>query len=1436
MDVTITVLFLVGFTSALPTFADEHVGPGDISGLQAANLIVMYAPTPKAASVDITSEGINVVRKLRAKSIRLEYSKIYALMRGDDPGGEPPKRRFDTKPPPLVPGNIVEIVGTRGVLEFADLNKRDTINVLAGFVMEKEGLIDRIAVVIERATVTSVDGTESILPLRKSPLGHVLILADADELMPNGSDRQTVLTVTLDLADWLSVHEGQDKVYLPAEHALLGDHRRYESLSTLPENKDIRVVYGIEADTGWEDIERLDIAVNGIVVHLAETADACDFDGGAVHRMLQRRTGEPAYPGSQLYFAPLPPEQLAFNITEGAALPLRSLNRVPNGVILDIRLLVREVVATVGGRAYPVSLPRSVVRDGLKLLPRNNFIPVCNDHIVALGLSLDAGEFLGDDPRRGMLAAEAGVTTLAPTALRPGVPGHLLVPERVSIHIPAGAVERPLVIRLRETDVAQYKSSDPLFETLMRPVGWAYDFKPDAMMFRRPIRIGLALPEGYDAESTALYTYSPTPTGGVWMPDMPQWLPGHKRMIIEELNRVIAAKEASDNLEDHFPPDFNHIPNENYDNLTLERVNNRAADGFLITESNHFCIKTLFADLNVISHDWDYTPLLNGALDDLCQPDPVGWVRSSNQDVHCGGAAPDLDELEKRTKRTKRAIDKHGIAIYFRNSVRDYFAAVAACPGSGSTAYCYDMEDFEDDVSWAVETWREAINRNPDGSYIGRFRINCWQIEEDDDKCYGDQIDVKIKDLGNIPGQTVYNNVTMDQQLMDAARLSTTGRVRMRGTLLHELGHVLGLWHWAGPGTLMSYAGRARQNTTQRNNLCGTYTRAQLDPTNLPTGIVATLSADCQLPELENRWGTSTFFRPEPMNRLSCTDVRIIRDQVEPYCTADWCGGGISPLHCEILSESSEYAAPEMPVYDASVNEAYFDLDFDLRFPHCDAASEFSRVELELLAIDPSNRTLAVRNEYEDIYLPTLSREGDDYSALTHVESRKLVSTTSTSVGLLDVYPSFREYMASHGIDNLGMVLKAYADSDLTSGGVRSEFLAASTGLLRTPVLSPLDTQVTLEVSDVKRNGVSVGAPLLQFVDSIDQADLFPFIEDATLKPNVGRVLYVIVPGDDYSVEFSWQAPDLQFVSGDLGPARMWVDDIEITRGDWATMADWDDAGSVPLIETPDPAHVIPSPAHGDSCLYSSGTFELPLSGYSPIYDAMYRTSVGSNDVNLWKLYRVRFDYEYKHYGVAGDAACTPETDVCAHPGVCTPAGVSPFGPRSADFYVSILGPSGDIVHPPGVDSVCLLQAERSPEAGQNRFALQGDVRSIQSLAEYLSDEYHVRLYASGKVRVQDWKVCGTLSYGDAWLDAASVGHDGIITLDPVWENNCNDEAYDVHLQYRHRPSGGSDDDWTVVDLDSLRLRIDHREERCKDDFSYERTCSPWTGTYPCRW
>jgi hypothetical protein len=361
-----------------------------------------------------------------------------------------------------------------------------------------------------------------------------------------------------------------------------------------------------------------------------------------------------------------------------------------------------------------------------------------------------------------------------------------------------------------------------------------------------------------------------------------------------------------------------------------------------------------------------------------------------------------------------------------------------------------------------------------------------------------------------------------------------------------------------------------------------------------------------------------------------------------------------------------------------------------------------------------------------------------------------------------------------------------------------------------------------------------MGAPLLRFDDSIDQPDLFPFIDDATLKPNAGRVLYVVVPGANYSVELSWQAPDLQFVSGDMGPARIWVDGIEITRGDWATMAGWDDAGGVPLNEDPDPPHPIPSPAHGDPCAYSSDTFELPLSGHVPSDDAMREIRVRGNDINVWELYQVRMNYEYRHYGVAGDVGCTPETDVCALPGVCTPVSRSPFGARTADFYVSILGPTGDIVHPPTVDSVCLLEAERTPESGQNRFAVQGNVRSIQSLAEYLSDEseFQVRLHAEGIVRVQDWKVCGTMSYGEAWLDAASVG---IVTLDPVWENNCNDEAYDVRLQYRHRPRDGSAD-WAVVDLDTLRLRIDHREEKCKDEFDYAVTCSPWTGTYPCRW
>jgi hypothetical protein len=790
--------------------------------------------------------------------------------------------------------------------------------------------------------------------------------------------------------------------------------------------------------------------------------------------------------------------------------------------------------------------------------------------------------------------------------------------------------------------------------------------------------------------------------------------------------------------------------------------------------------------------------------------------------------------MRSAERKTQRIIDRNGVALRLRDNAKDFFDNTT-CPGSGSAVYCYDHDDFVDDVEWAVNVWREAINRDPDGSWEDRFRINCWDLTDDDGSCAGDEIDIGIKDLG-APGLNYGKNINLDEGLMNNVLIGPTERVIMRATLVHELGHALGLDHWAGPGTLMSYQGRYRRND-HRINLCSTYTQAQMSSASDPNSLVTGLSQDCRTPELANRWGT-TGVSWARLNRLTCTDIMRIRSQIDSG--SGWTSA--PPLHCEIITEQTEYAASEIPMLDTNNNEAYFIMDFDLRFHHCGNTPEFDRLEFEIFEIDADNRTNAVKNLYNYIYeIDPLTLGADGfYNIPIILDSRDLIGVQTNPVGTIQVYHSFSEYMIDQNIDNLAMVLRVYSNSNLSAGGVRSEFVAASTGLIRSPILSPVDARITFGVTDMTLGGVSVSTDslIMNYNDFISSPDLFPYIDNATQKPNVGKVLYVIVPprnsqnltdpATNYQVEFTWETTDLEFAAGPFGPALIWVESIEITKEDIPTIADWSDAGGSPQNVTHVDSITYNTIPAQDPCQNRSGSFELLALSDEPLRSV---TITGGTTVDAWELYHVQVTYDYIHYGDPSDLFCLPDSPVCDNPALCTRSADTVFGTRTEDFYISISGPTGAIVTPQAVDSVCLFDASAYGEY----YTVAANVISLKTLAGYFDDyEFQVRIAGSGKVRTAGGGICGTETYdGSGWVDIESVGSDGIYSIRPEWQNNCNDEAYNVELQYRYRPIGSPS--WTELILDTIRLRIDSDNNDCdSDSFDYEVECSPWDSTYPC--
>jgi hypothetical protein len=1267
----------------------------------------------------------------------------------------------------------------------------------------------------------------------------------------------------------------------------------------LPEDKDLRLSYQLLPETFWQSVDSMRIVVDSIAAHHLATAKSGDADDLLSMLVSGNR---PASDGAEIF--EMVPRNTTLELSNGArykTLPLRVLNSLPSGYLFSLRLRIREVVVTSLGRENMLVVPPRWQSPGLPIAINGGFAPVCGDYITSLTAKFDSTLFrLGP---AGMELAEAAYVRADLTApavvLSDG--GAIEVPGATWVRVPPMAVVNPILLRLSEIPPSGITYSDPAFTRTTRQVALIFDFKPDVQLFQAPVEIALDIPHQYEitaetidtlrekgvpapvlsvlsglrgraitgernfielvrrtlgadvsylylvlkdsVRSTAilprsltLFTY--TPSLGVWTPDVPGLLPEHQEMVIAELDRVIAAKEASSNLADHFPPDYSGIPVEPYQGLELGEINKQEQDGYLVTLSNHFCAKSLFADLEHAADEL-YEPLLDGALDNMCQTGLLGWAIDGNDDVHCGHNLPSAADIRQANRKTRRIIDRNGVALRLRNSARDYFENTT-CAAANSLAYCYNNRDFEDDIRWAVEMWREAINRNPDGSYTERFHINCWKFEDDDAGCTGDEIDVNIRDM-NDWAHTLGKNITLREDVVDDAMAGFEGRVELRHTLLHELGHVLGLHHWAGPGTLMSQIGRQRRNLN-RENVCAPFTQSQWQTAGDPTSLTAGLASDCNVDVYNDHPGTTTLAWNHRIATLSCTDIDRIRTQINDG--ADW--ARCEPLQCEILTEQTEYAALELPEYDAGTGEYYTALDFDLGFAHCGSADDFDRLELEMFPINADNTLNSVVNLYGDIVeIEPLTRgAGDVYAFPVRLDSRNLVRSSSSVGPAVTVFPSFSDYIQGNNASgqvypNIGMVLRAFNQTD--GSGALDEFVVASTGLLRSPVLDPVATPITFGIVDMIQSGESAATDALrdEFEDFVSTEDLFPYIDNALRKPNVGRVLYVTVPPrnnafDDneyadgnYKLEFQWSVPggpEGQFEGGPSGPARIWIDNIEIRREEIPIVSDWGTAGGPvtdPVWTTPEDLDYSSDPSLRDPCVNISGRLTLPALRDEPVYHVDLPTG---EEIEVWDLYNVAVHYDFVHY-------TDPITGgPCTAPDVCAPTANCDHGPltaaRTENFYVSIAGPTGAITKPLGIDSLCLIQ---SPRDGQS-YEVAAEVPGLAMLPELFPEhEFQVKLRGTGEVLGN----IRTEIHQTANIFVDDLPEDGRIGLPAKWNNNELNHDFNVTLRYRHRLRGAAEwGDWVV--LDQLDLRIDADNNCDSGPITYEEVCSFHDDDYEC--
>jgi hypothetical protein len=1382
---------------------------------------------------------------------------------------------------------------------------------------------------------------------------------------------------------------------LIVSQVIRSDGPAVRDLADMYGDRDVRIAYRTVAETGWESVDGLELTISRLDVEYIESERGCDdptyLSFLAKDRSPERPpSGETLRPVTERLLQPPLPEPVIYRrdyaaltlvFRQGAGLlDLFDLDRLPNGFIVELRLVVDDAQVVDGGTRTALEVPGLFQTDGLRLAAFDGPVPVCERFIASMRFDLDGNQWLTgtgdtlelladvakieDENLKGKLVGE----TTAPEAVFPALGGRLDVMDGIWVEVPRGAVTDPMVVRVAEMDwqgkpkegddapVAElpdrYQSVDFVFRNAMRRIGIAYELKPDAFVFERPIKLALPLPTSYavpaevldsldtDAfppelvaclreldglrlsqsglsarvrscvqeklpsdhplyeefadqlprkihevplhhpQSVDLYTWSPAYR--LWLPDVPRLLPAHESLVTDALDRAIAAEAASprENVE----PDFSAIPEAAYAGLMLDRINKQETAGYLVTTSNHFCIKSLFADLNVFAVEQAYEPLLEGALDDMCQTtDGFGFPRDSNEEVHCGGDPASENDRDRRARKTGRIIQEDGVALRLRGNVRSFFDDFT-CPPPPDPNYCYDFDDFVDDVNWAVTTWQEAINRDPDGGLTPRFTINCTQIEDDDEGCSGREFDIGIRDIltGDAVGRAYGRNFTIDEILLtdpidnNGATDSREGRARLRSTMLHELGHALGLDHWAGAGTLMSYSGRWRRNHL-RYNLCAPYSEAEIGGANYFTTISDQI---CAIPEMAGGFGTTYELPPGStnpdfhwarINRLTCTDVQRIRQQVNAADT--WTS--TEPVKCEIMAEQTEYAAVEREMYDSANLEAYTVMELDLRFRHCGSSPQFHRMEFELLGVNAENDSDAVTNLYRDpanptgfIYsIPLAAPDADGFYDVTlTLDSRQLSMPTTTdyvdSAGVTTtVYPTFSEYLAGRnlaGLDdavnpialsypNLAMVIRTFVET--TDGGDTDEYVAGSTGLLRSPILMPVEAPVTFSIAGLELDGEDLAAELPSTMreDLVTGTDLFPYIDDSRQKPNVGKVYYLILPpradGAEQMVEaaLEWQIPDQQYRSWEDDPKLLWVHSVDVTRGDVPTIEDWEfldndwpGGWTMPLNAPPDTGFDNPAVAAGggDPCAYLSDTFDL--AGILPEDPLRPITTPNDNRMQAWDLFRVRFNYEY--VAIPG---CNNPSNVCVG-GALNTGCVQPGAPvpdRFVDVYVSLSGPTGAIVQP-RESSLCLYNVCRTKA---NSYGLSANLEGMSRLEDWFDGHaFEVRFHARGDIvdiQVEDADPHESGRQHEPtsdWLRVFALGPDESLDETLRWYNNSSNQAYQVELQYRHcepsdsDPSCADDANWSEPrTLDTLRLRFDKHNNGCDgDDFRYQNAIS----------
>lgn len=349
----------------------------------------------------------------------------------------------------------------------------------------------------------------------------------------------------------------------------------------------------------------------------------------------------------------------------------------------------------------------------------------------------------------------------------------------------------------------------------------------------------------------------------------------------------------------------------------------------------------------------------------------------------------------------------------------------------------------------------------------------------------------------------------------------------------------------------------------------------------------------------------------------------------------------------------------------------------------------------------------------------------------------------------------------------------------------------------------------------------------------IDAPDLFPYIDNAARKPNVGRVLYLVLPpraqGDEHQARavIGWDLHGIpsQFASWQRDATLLWIDSIEIFRKHIPSLAD-----SVGLptnwIGTPETLSDLEVQYRGapgilqDPCRHRSGQFEL----VGPVPEEPMDLVQGRE---AWDLYQARIGYVYL------------QTDKCPNlQNVCEEGSLNPSctlipsltptphplpGTRYQDYYVSLAGPSGAIVEPPE-ESVCY---PKQPDSDPITREVKANVARLVMVGLHFPDyQVQVQIHATGDI-APSVDAPNPHTHWSGWQDVLEVPSGMLVHKGP-WYNNrlSNEEAvYKVTLRYRycHRSSDdrtrcADDSVWVTQDLDTMRIRFD-KHDACPDGF-----------------